>query len=102
MSKVKNNYVGEKIYPLAGFKELLNGLFGSSKAYVEDNEIDDEVNKIIAEEDSAFISRQEKAVSTTESYAGGKKSKSDRINVKAAKMEEATKSINDIERDEER
>lgn len=102
MSKIRNNYVGEKIYPLAGFKDFLNGLFGNSETYIEDDEIDNEVNKIIAEQDSSFISQQEKAVATTDNKAGGKKSKSDRINIKAAKKGETVKSISDRERDEER
>ena len=82
------------------FKELVKSFFGNGEAYVKDDEIDREVNKIIEEQDSDFIRKQEKAVTSTGNKSGGKKS--DRINVKAAKKEEAAKSINDRERDEER
>ena len=81
------------------FKELVKSFFGNGEAYVKDDEIDREVNKIIAEQDSDFIRKQEKAV-TTGNKAGGKKN--DRINVKAAKKEELAKSGNDRERGEER
>ena len=82
------------------FKELIKSFFGNGEAYVKDNAIEREVNEIIAMQDSDFINKQEKAVTTGDSKAGVKKS--DKINLIAAKKEEVAKSIDEKTRDEER
>lgn len=84
------------------FKELIKAFFGNGEAYVKDDDIEKEVNEIIAKQDSDFISKLEKAVISTENKSGGKKSKSDISNFKVAKKEETVRNIDDKERDEER
>ena len=100
MSKTRERIVGEKIYPLVGFKELVKNFFGNGEEYYKDDEIEIEVNKIIEQENSDFIRNLEKSTTSTGKKSGGKKN--DRLNVKTTKKEPTARHLEDRERDEER
>ena len=102
MSRKKIKIEGEKIYPFRREDVLnfLKVLVNNDSANIDDNKVNDEVNAIIAEQDSDLISKYENAVTSTGNKAGGKKS--DRINVKATKKEMAARQVEEKERDEER
>ena len=100
MKKVKERTVGEVYKPLDGFGKLFKAFFGNGEASIDDKDLDVELNKIIAEQDSSYIEKQEKAIASNGSKAGGKKS--DRIKVKSNKEDVKAKQTKARERDEER
>lgn len=83
------------------FGKFFKTLFGNGEEYVKDDDLEKQVNDIIAQEENKdWRNKLENSVASTGNKAEGKKS--DRINVKASKKEMAKKSVENRERDEER
>ena len=100
MSRVKERVIGETYKPLEGIGKLVKAFFGNGETNIKEDDLDREVNAIMAEQDSNLISKYEKSVASSGNKAGGKKS--DRIKVKTTNNEITSRQVEDRERDEER
>lgn len=82
------------------FKDLLKSFFGNGEAYISEDEIENEVNEIISQEDTEYISNLEKTAGINTGKKDRKRGK--KLDVNHSQENQIEKNSSIKEREEER